>query len=139
MNQNELYIGVMSGTSMDGIDIALCEISSQTCKLLHFEEYPFDKNLKQEILQLIEGTTTLKQVGVINKKLGLEFAYAITRFLREKELNAKDIKAIGLHGQTLWHEPDAEFSFSMQLGDASSVYAATDIKVVNDFRSVDVA
>ncbi len=136
---DQLYIGVMSGTSMDGIDIALCKIDSSKCKLLHFEEYPFDANIKKEILEIIQGSTTLTQVGTINKKLGLEFAYAITRFLREKELNANDITAIGLHGQTLWHEPDAEFPFSMQLGDASTVYAKTGIKTIYDFRSLDVA
>ncbi|MEA2073487.1 MAG: anhydro-N-acetylmuramic acid kinase [Campylobacterota bacterium] len=136
---DQLYIGVMSGTSMDGIDIALCKIDSTKCELVYFEEYPFDANLKREILEIIQGSTTLTQVGTINKKLGLEFAYALTRFLREKELNAKDITAIGLHGQTLWHEPDAEFPFSMQLGDASTVYAKTGIKTIYDFRSLDVA
>ena len=136
---SELFIGVMSGTSMDGIDVALCRIDSSKCELLNFEEYPFDASLKREILEVIQGTTTIEQVGTLNKKLGLEFAYAVTRFLREKELNSKDVSAIGLHGQTLWHEPNSEFPFSMQLGDASTVYAKTGIKVVNDFRSVDVA
>lgn len=136
---SELYIGVMSGTSLDGIDVALCEIDSKNCKLIFADEYPFDKELKREILELIDGITTLKQIGTIDKKLGLAFAHAISRFIREKEINAEDITAIGLHGQTLWHEPDSEFPFSMQLGDASSVVANTDIKVVSDFRSMDLA
>lgn len=136
---SELYIGVMSGTSLDGIDVALCEIDSSHCKLISADEYPFDGELKREILKVIPGTTTLKQIGTIDKKLGLAFAHAVNRFIREKELNAEDITAIGLHGQTLWHEPDAEFPFSMQLGDASTLVANTGIKVVNDFRNMDIA
>ncbi len=136
---SELYIGVMSGTSLDGIDVALCEIDSQNCRLVSADEYPFDKELKREILDVIGGITTLKQVGTIDKKLGLAFAHAINRFIREKEIKREDITAIGLHGQTLWHETQGEFPFSMQLGDASTVVARTLIKVVSDFRSMDVA
>lgn len=136
---NELYIGVMSGTSLDGIDVALCEIDSNSCKLISAEEYPFDKELKKEILKLIDGITLLKDIGVINKKLGIAFAHAVNRFLREKEINAESIGAIGLHGQTLWHEPDSEFPFSMQLGCPSTVVTDTRINVVSDFRSMDVA
>jgi len=136
---SELYIGVMSGTSLDGIDVALCEIDSLNCKLISASEYPFDKSLKNEILDLITGSTTLKQIGTLDKKLGLAFAHAVNRFLREKEIKAENITAIGLHGQTLWHETQGEFPFSMQLGDASTVVVRTAIKVVNDFRSMDVA
>ena len=64
---SELYIGVMSGTSLDGIDVALCEIDSAHCKLITADEYPFDRELKNEILEVIAGTTTLKQVGTIDK------------------------------------------------------------------------
>ncbi len=136
---SELYIGVMSGTSLDGIDVALCEIDSRHCKLITADEYPFDGELKREILEVIDGITTLKQVGTIDKRLGLAFAHAINRFIREKELKVEDITVIGLHGQTLWHEPESEFSFSMQLGDASTVVAQTGINVVSDFRSMDIA
>ncbi len=135
----ELYIGVMSGTSLDGIDVALCEIDSTQCKLVTAEEYPFDKELKREILEIISGITTLKQIGTVDKKLGFAFAHAINRLIREKRINTEDVTAIGLHGLTLWHEPDSEFSFSMQLGDASTVVANTGMKVVSDFRSMDIA
>jgi len=136
---SELYIGVMSGTSLDGIDVALCEIDSKNCKLIAAQEYPFDKELKREILEVIDGSTTLKEIGTIDKKLGTAFAHAVSRFIREKEINAESITAIGLHGQTLWHEPNAEFSFSMQLGCPSTVVAKTGIQVVSDFRSMDLA
>jgi anhydro-N-acetylmuramic acid kinase len=136
---SELYIGVMSGTSMDGIDLVLCEIDEHACKLLHSHEYPFPKELKDEILEAIAGVVTLQKVGTLDTKLGHLFARAINRFMLEKRINAEKITAIGLHGQTLWHEPNATFPFSMQLGCPNVVSAKTNISVVADFRRMDIA
>jgi anhydro-N-acetylmuramic acid kinase len=130
----ELYIGVMSGTSLDGIDIALCEIDETRCKLIQSTEYPFDKILKDEILDLIANSTTLKKLGTIDKKLGLLYANAINDFAQVNNLNKNSIKAIGLHGQTLWHAlwhaPESDFPFSMQLGDANRVVVKTGLKTL---------
>ena len=135
----ELYIGVMSGTSLDGIDIALCEIDNTSCKLIKSAEYPFDKTLKAEILDIIANNTSLKQIGTIDKKLGLLYANALNDFIQTNKLDKNIIKAIGLHGQTLWHEPEGNFPFSIQLGDANTVVAKTGIKTVADFRGMDIA
>ena len=134
---SELYVGVMSGTSLDGIDVALCEIDSQNCKVIKSLEYPFKHDLKAEILNTIETQISLKQLGELNIKLGVLFSKAINKLLIGVDKNS--INAIGLHGQTLWHEPDSEFPFSMQLGDPSIVVAKSGIKVVADFRSMDIA
>lgn len=136
---SELYIGVMSGTSLDGIDIALCEIDATQCKLIHAAEYNFPNEIKEEILTLIAGTTTLAQVGTLHTKLGHLFAHSINTFLQEYTVNPSSVQAIALHGQTLWHQPEAEFPFSMQLGCPSVVYAKTNIQVIADFRSMDIA
>lgn len=136
---HELYIGVMSGTSLDGIDIALCEIDDKNCKLIKAQEYPFDTRLKSEILDIIENSTTLKQLGTLDSKLGLLYADALNDFIQTNKLGKNSIKAIGLHGQTLWHEPQGDFPFSMQLGDANRVVAQTGIRTVADFRSMDIA
>ncbi|MDD2789813.1 MAG: anhydro-N-acetylmuramic acid kinase [Sulfurimonas sp.] len=136
---SELYIGVMSGTSMDGIDLVLCEIDALACKLIHSHEYPFPRELKDEILSTISGVVTLKKVGTLDAKLGHLFARAVNRFMMEKKINASDITAIGLHGQTLWHEPNATFAFSLQMGCPNIVSAKTGISVVSDFRSMDIA
>lgn len=135
----ELYIGVMSGTSLDGIDIALCEIDKISCTLIHAHEYRFNHDIKEEILTIIAGTTTLEQIGTLNAKLGTLFADSINSFLKQFEINPSTIKAIGLHGQTLWHQPHAEFPFSMQLGCPNIVHAQTGIQVVADFRNMDIA
>jgi anhydro-N-acetylmuramic acid kinase len=137
--KNNLVIGVMSGTSLDGIDIALCEIDSSLCQLLHSFEYPFSSDLKAEILNVIHNPTNLKNIGTIDHKLGLLYANAINSFLKQFNLKADTIEAIGLHGQTLWHEPNSPFPFSMQLGDANIVSAKTGIKTVADFRRMDMA
>jgi anhydro-N-acetylmuramic acid kinase len=136
---HELYIGVMSGTSLDGVDITLCEIDNSTCQEVTSHEYSFPKNLKDEILDIISGSTTLEQIGTLNTKLGYLYAEAINSFLKEKKIDREKIKAIGLHGQTLWHSPDAKYPFSMQLGCPNVVNAQTEIQVVTDFRGMDIA
>ncbi|MEA1893508.1 MAG: anhydro-N-acetylmuramic acid kinase [Campylobacterota bacterium] len=135
----ELYIGVMSGTSLDGIDIALCEVNSATCRLVSSLEYPFEKKLKNQILKVIDEPTTLEQIGRLDNQLGNLFASAINAFLLQNNIDASNVRAIGLHGQTLWHNPDKNFAFSMQLGDANIVHVQTGIKVVADFRGMDMA
>ena len=131
---SELYIGVMSGTSLDGIDITLCEIDTSQCNLLSSLEYPFDKELKDKILSVIAGTTTLEQIGTLDSKLGHLFAKAINTFIEKESIETSKITAIGLHGQTLWHKPEGEYPFSMQLGCPNVVSAKTGIQVVADFR-----
>ena len=139
MNKKELYIGVMSGTSLDGVDVALCEIDAESCSLLHSKEYPFDEELKAEILSAISVSVTLEAVGILDHKLGVLFAEAILSFLSDFSLHSKDIKAIGFHGQTLWHAPNSKTPFSMQLGDANIVVAQTGIQTIADFRRMDIA
>jgi len=129
----------MSGTSLDGIDIALCQIDSTICKLEASLFVPFKKELKQRILCAINETTTVKEIGTIDSMLAFEFAKAVNLLLEQKRLKAEDIEAIGSHGQTLWHEPNAEFPFSMQLGNPSVLAVETGVTVVADFRSKDIA
>ncbi len=133
------YIGIMSGTSLDGIDIALCQIDEEGCRLEASLSIPFDNRLKEKILSTIRGTTTLKGVGEIDCHLALEFAKAVKLLLEQEGLESKEIVAIGSHGQTLWHEPNGEYPFSMQLGNPSVLAVETGIDVVADFRSKDVA
>lgn len=136
---NRLYMGIMSGTSLDGIDISLCEISNSKCKEVYSKEYTFDEAIKFDVLNAISTTVTLKQLGELNYRLGLQYSLVIDNFLDDFKVDKTNIKAIGLHGQTLWHEPNTKFPFSMQLGDASLVSKYVEIDVVSDFRSADIA
>ncbi len=129
----------MSGTSLDGVDVALCQIDENGCHLKSSYFLPMAQELKEALLLMISGTTTLQQVGKLNVELSLFFAQAVNEFLTKEALNRSDIIAIGSHGQTLWHEPHGDYPFSMQLGNPSVLAVETGIDVVADFRSKDVA
>jgi len=133
------YIGIMSGTSLDGVDVALCQIDDEVCLLEASHYLDFDIAFKEEILTVINGTTTVKAIGTIDSKLAHFFAKAVNELLEKADCKAEDIVAIGSHGQTLWHEPNGAFPFSLQLGNASVLAVETGIDVVSDFRSKDVA
>lgn len=137
--KRDLYIGIMSGTSLDGVDVVLCEIDTSSCTLISSLEYPLSLELKTDILTMIEGKSTLEAVGQIDHRLGLLFTQAVGALLIRENIDANSVKAIGLHGQTLWHEPTGEYPFSMQLGDPNILNAKTGIPVVADFRRKDVA
>ena len=139
INKKELYIGVMSGTSLDGVDVALCQIDQKTCTVIHSIEYPMDKSLKLEILKTIKQETTLQRVGELDNRLATLFAKAINALLSSKNIDYSTVNAIGLHGQTLWHNPNGKYGFSMQLGDPNIVAVETNIRVVSDFRRKDIA
>jgi len=137
--RKERYIGIMSGTSLDGIDIALCNIDNKSCRLEASLTYPFSKSLKDNILSIINNLTTVKKIGEVDYALAVEFSKAVNLLLEENSLKAKDIRAIGSHGQTIWHEPNGDYPFTMQLGNPSLLAVRTNIDVVADFRSKDVA
>ncbi len=136
---SEFYIGVMSGTSLDGIDIVYCEIKEHSFELLHSWVHPFDKKIKRDILEAISAPTTLKKMGELDSRLGKMYADALECFISKKKIDKKKIAAIGLHGQTLWHEPESKYPFSMQLGNPNIITALTGVRVVSDFRRKDIA
>jgi len=135
----ELYIGLMSGTSMDGVDAALCEVDETRCKLVASLEYPFPPALKEKILGMLESPTSLADVGETGYRLGILFSEAVNALLAQENVEAREIRAVGSHGQTLWHQPYGDMPFSMQLGDANVIAARTHIDVVSDFRGKDIA
>jgi len=136
----EQYIGIMSGTSLDGVDVVLCEIDDEVCILVHALEYAMPKALKEDILKMIVSSTlSLQEVGEMHYRLGVLFSEAVEDLLATFDIDKKNIKAIGLHGQTLWHSPHAPYPFSMQLGDANILTANYAIPVVSDFRSKDIS
>lgn len=134
-----LYIGVMSGTSLDGIDIALVDFTS-SAKLIHKAEYPYPLELKNQLLPLSQGKkVSLEEIGTIDHLLGKCYAQCINQFLQEFNLNKQDICAIGCHGQTVFHQPNSKTPFTMQLGDPNIISALTAITTVADFRRKDMA
>jgi len=110
----ERYIGIMSGTSLDGVDVVLCEIDASSCTLISSLEYPIPLELKTDILNMIEGKSALAQVGQIDHRLGVLFTQAVGALLIREDIDASSIIAIGSHGQTLWHDPSGAEPFTIQ-------------------------
>ena len=129
----------MSGTSLDGIDIALCEIDEEGCRSLIYEEYALPKILKEMVLEVINHEISIAKVGELDYLIANEYAKAVNKFLNKYNIKNSEIKAIGSHGQTIWHQPHGKYPFSMQLGNPSLLAAKSGIDVVADFRSKDVA
>jgi anhydro-N-acetylmuramic acid kinase len=136
----ELYIGLMSGTSCDGIDAALVDLSNIKPVIIatHYTSYP--QALRKQILDLCEpGDNEIKRLGELDVLLGKEFAHAANCLLQDQALSPTAIKAIGSHGQTIRHQPHQPTRFTLQIGDPNTIAALTGITTVADFRRKDIA
>jgi anhydro-N-acetylmuramic acid kinase len=134
------YIGVMSGTSLDAVDAVLAFISKDTINQQASYQHPIPLPLKQAILGICQGQhTTLSTIGALDASLGILFGEAILGLMKKSAITARDIIAIGCHGQTVWHQPSGTTPFSMQLGDNNRIAAMTNIMTVGDFRRRDIA
>lgn len=135
----ELYIGVMSGTSLDGIDIVITDLSHQQVKLIAAKTYPFSEEIKQHLQKLInEPVCHLKELGNVDIALGEEIANSINQLLNEKNLTPAQVVAIGSHGQTVFHQPNEPNQFSLQIGNPNVIVEQTGITTVADFRQRDM-
>ncbi|MDV5172410.1 anhydro-N-acetylmuramic acid kinase [Photobacterium rosenbergii] len=139
----ELYVGVMSGTSLDGVDTVLVAFEAEQTsrpELLATDAFPMPDSLKAALLDVCIGqATNLKQIGQLDHQLGHLFADAVNQLLEKAGVEVSEITAVGNHGQTVFHQPDGDYPFTMQLGDANIVAAKTGITTVADFRRKDMA
>lgn len=130
----------MSGTSMDGVDTALVAFEGNKPSLLAYDEYPMPESLKQRLLDVCIGQqTNLIEIGELDHLLGHLFANAVNQLLDKSGYRAEQIRAIGNHGQTVYHQPQGNTPFTMQLGDANIIAAKTNIDTIADFRRKDMA
>lgn len=138
---SELYIGLMSGTSLDGIDAGLVDFSDNKIRLIAFHYHPFSADLRQQIQQISqpEQAIFLKDYGAIDCQLGRLSANAVLALLHKAQIPASAIKAIGSHGQTIYHAPDLPYSFTLQIADPNIIAETTGITTVADFRRRDLA
>ncbi|MDO9151224.1 MAG: anhydro-N-acetylmuramic acid kinase [Methylotenera sp.] len=136
---SQLFIGLMSGTSLDGVDVALVTFDHlQHPQLLktHFTAYPTD--LRNQILALQHPTDNeLEITALMGNTLARLYAKAVNELLSDAEIDAGTVTAIGCHGQTIRHRP--ELGYTMQIGNAALLSELTGITVVSDFRSRDIA
>lgn len=139
-----LFVGIMSGTSLDGIDVALVEFENggvfpPPWHLRGFLSIPFAQEMKVRMLAASAGEMSIRDVFRLDADLGVAFAEAALLCLEEHEIDPDGVEAIGLHGQTVWHAPEYEpAGITVQIGSAPVVAERTGIPVVSDFRSADV-
>ncbi|POT57482.1 anhydro-N-acetylmuramic acid kinase [Citrobacter amalonaticus] len=134
------FIGVMSGTSLDGVDVVLATIDESMVAQQASLSWPIPLSLRQAVLDICQGQQlTLSQFGQLDTRLGRLFADAVNALLAEQKLRPQDIVAIGCHGQTVWHEPTGDAPHTLQIGDNNQIAAHTGITVVGDFRRRDIA
>ena len=134
------YIGVMSGTSLDGVDVVLAAIDDRMVAQQASLSWPIPVSLKEAILAICQGQQlTLSQLGQLDSRLGKLFADAVLALLKQENLRPQEIVAIGCHGQTVWHEPLGDAPHTLQIGDNNQIVARTGITVVGDFRRRDIA
>lgn len=136
-------IGLMSGTSLDGIDVCLASHENNHHELIEFRSYAYSEALKQKILKASKlDTSNVQLICSLNKELGMAYVDAIKKFLKDTNTNIDDISFIANHGQTIWHNPemiDGTYPSTLQIGDASYISYAFNKTVVFDFRSLDIS
>jgi anhydro-N-acetylmuramic acid kinase len=135
------FLGLISGSSVDGIDAALVSFSGDTPISLAARTYAYPAALRETILSHSQRDTPLPldALGQLDQRIGSAFADAASRLLEDAGLGADVIVAIGSHGQTLRHRPSGDAPFTLQLGDASVIAERVGATVVADFRRRDVA
>jgi anhydro-N-acetylmuramic acid kinase len=131
----------MSGTSADGVDAALVRIGEEArdLELVAFRTEPIDEAFRARIHGLIEGKPPLRDVVALNREIGERFADAALHVMGEAGVCREEVTGIGSHGQTVGHFPEAEVGGTLQLGSPAVIHEWTEIPVVADFRSADVA
>ena len=134
-----LYVGAISGTSVDGLDLALLEIDSSPT-IVDCTTVDFPERLQEDLRSLASpGSNEIFRMGQAHVGLGRFIGNAVTSYLSRLGVNKKQVAAIGSHGQTIRHHPDENPPFSIQIGDGSTIAELTGITTVCDFRSRDLA
>ena len=121
----DLYVGVMSGTSMDGIDVAIVDFSNVYPKVVDFHTFAYPEKLAKLLHSLcVPHENEIVNLGYADRACAQAFAQAVKKLLEHNGLKSGDIKAIGSHEQTIRHHPDGHCGFSLQIGDPNTLAIA---------------
>lgn len=133
-----MFIGLMSGTSIDGIDAVLVDFSNEKPVLVETHHQPYTPELRKQIMALCSPSADeINRLGEMDILLGKEFANAVNTLLEKHPAARAQVRAIGSHGQTIRHHPQR--GFTLQIGDPNVIAAETQITTVADFRRRDMA
>lgn len=141
MSTEDLYVGCISGTSLDGLDVAVMRFRDEAYPdMLAACTYPFPPALHAELMRLtFAGENEIYRVGQAHVTLGRFIGDKVLLLLASEGIPYDDVRAIGSHGQTVRHHPEAQPAFTLQIGDPNVIVETTGIAAVSDFRSRDVA
>ncbi|WP_090371154.1 anhydro-N-acetylmuramic acid kinase [Nitrosospira sp. Nl5] len=138
--KNAYYVGVMSGTSLDGIDVVLADFNSPSPSLLHTLYLPYGEELRSRLLGIHHsGHDELHRAAMLGNELARHYAGAVVNLLEKNEVESRNVAAIGCHGQTVRHCPQPDRGYTIQLFNPALLVELTGITVVADFRSRDIA
>jgi anhydro-N-acetylmuramic acid kinase len=138
MGRGELFVGLMSGTSMDGVDAVLVDFNGTGLRLVAHVHHQFAPELREELLHLnVPGADELHRAAVVSQHLARAYAWAVDDLLLHAEIDAGQVRALGAHGQTVRHRPEA--GYTIQLNAPAALAELTRIDVIADFRSRDIA
>ena len=133
----QLFIGLMSGTSLDGIDAALVDLSAAP-RVLASAHLPYAPELRTALLDIhASGANELERAALLGNELARRYAEIVAQVLARAGVDRRAVRAIGCHGQTVRHRPD--LGYTLQLGNAALLAELAGIRVAADFRSRDVA
>ena len=149
MSQHDLYIGLMSGTSADGIDAALVDFSDETPRIIATHSQAYEPKFQERIADLCTpGDNEIDRLGALDRELGELFAHAVLGLLDSSGTQPDQVTAIGSHGQTVRHRPPnpqaygsnpSDTPFSLQIADPNIICQRTGITTIADFRRRDMA
>lgn len=133
-----LYIGLMSGTSMDAIDVSLVRFVANKLDVIQYQQTPIPNDIKQK-LKAVNTETTLATIAELDTTMGELFSQAALQIMQTNQLSHKDIVAIGNPGQTVLHLTSESHLHTVQIGDPNIIAYRTGITVIADFRRMDIA
>ena len=135
-----LYVGLISGTSMDGIDAVVANFSDDSAEIIATHSEPYPAELRNALLFAIREPldVPLDETGELDRQVGECFRDAALSVIARSGIEREDIVAIGSHGQTLRHQPDADDPFSLQVGDADIIATGVGVTTVANFRQADI-
>ena len=131
----KLALGLMSGTSADGLTV--CAVSLKPFKIIHFKNYGYPAAFQQKLLLAYD--LKAPQLSALHYEIGQVYAKLVKRFLKDFHLSPKQIAVIGSHGQTIYHGPKDKIPNTLQIGEPSFMAAELNCPVVSDFRAMDMA
>ena len=143
----EVFGGAMSGTSLDGVDVVLAafdgadgSLSDANVRVLAHVYTPYPVALREQVMAICHGQPlTLPQLGLIDLAIARKYVEAIRAGLQAAGLAPSQVAAVGVHGQTVYHQPLGADRFTMQIGDPNTIAVGTGVPVVADFRRRDMA